>query len=241
MKAIIVIGLLCYSITGMCNESLETRHKSRAHHAPKRLDTTPNKTSEDAWTLGLESNTYATDTYLNPTLDYSAAGGWDFSIASYGVKTQKAQSSDYNLFLGISKTIDVTDGLSVLIGTQIGTNLFGNTHPIQGIGFANIVYDITEWLTVYSGMYYANREMSHIANEIGIMSGMTFKLIPGTLHLQADYIGGHSAVSGAEVNLQYSITETVQGYIGVIVPEKNSGNEFAGVVGFNISTKDIMD
>jgi hypothetical protein len=51
-----------------------------------------------------------------------------------------------------------------------------------------------------------------------------------------DYISGHHSLSGASVNMLYNITPRCQIYMGVLVPEQDSGNEFAGILGFNLST-----
>jgi hypothetical protein len=54
-----------------------------------------------------------------------------------------------------------------------------------------------------------------------------------------DYVSGHQAVSGATVNILFSLTHHCQIYTGVYVPETNSGNEFAGIIGFNLSSRDF--
>ncbi|MGZ4980956.1 MAG: hypothetical protein ACXWE4_06610, partial [Methylobacter sp.] len=61
--------------------------------------------------------------------------------------------------------------------------------------------------------------------------------IQDKLSLQMDYISGHHSLSGATVNMLLNITSHIQMYMGVAVPEQNTGNEFAGIVGFNLSTK----
>ncbi|MGZ4998406.1 MAG: hypothetical protein ACXV8J_11345, partial [Methylobacter sp.] len=61
--------------------------------------------------------------------------------------------------------------------------------------------------------------------------------IQDKLSLQMDYISGHHSLSGATVNMLLNITSHIQMYMGVAVPEHNTGNEFAGIVGFNLSTK----
>jgi hypothetical protein len=54
-----------------------------------------------------------------------------------------------------------------------------------------------------------------------------------------DYTSGHQAVSGAAVNMLWTVTSRCQLYMGVYVPEQNSDNEFAGIIGFNLSTKNF--
>lgn len=52
-----------------------------------------------------------------------------------------------------------------------------------------------------------------------------------------DYLSGHHALSGATANMLVNITSRLQMYLGVAVPERDTGNEFAGIVGFNWSNK----
>ena len=71
------------------------------------------------------------------------------------------------------------------------------------------------------------------------MTGTEVMLIRNKLSLQMDYISGHHSLSGATVNMLLNLTSRFQLYMGVSVPEQNSGNEFAGIIGFNLSSKNL--
>lgn len=216
-----------------------SRHKG--HHAPKHLDNHPNLMSEDAWMFGVESNVYADTTYIGPSISYSGYNGWDVSIASYNIPVHGggAQNYEYDTYFGVTKTFKLTRTTNVIVGTQNGSTLFSQVRQWHNMEFVDTRQDITKWLTLHAGPYYANKSLTAVANKVGVMTGFEVKILPDKVHLRGDYMSGHTAVSGAEINLQWYIVPTVQPYIGVIVPEANSGNEFAGVVGFNISTKSL--
>ncbi|RWZ87183.1 MAG: hypothetical protein EO766_11635 [Hydrotalea sp. AMD] len=243
MRKLVLTGLVLCSTVVLCEDIAHAAGGHRGHHAVKRLDTTPTDTEDDSWILGLESNTYADTVYLNPTVAYSGANNWDISISSYNIPVYGggAQNYEYDTYAAISKTFDITKDISLVFGTQNGTTLFPDSmQRWHNMDFSNGRYKLTNWLTVSGGVYFANKSLTTVANEVGFMSGFEMKLIPGTLHLQGDYMSGHTNVSGAEINLQWYATRQAQLYIGVIVPERDSGNEFAGVLGFNISTKDML-
>lgn len=217
----------------------DTHAHSPHPHAPKRLRVTPNLVTEDAWTVNLESNTYQGTVYLSPMIDYSGKNGWDISIATYNIPVQGggAQNFEYDTYLGLSKTFQVNNKTQVLVGTQDGTTLLASPREWHQFHFANVRYDVFSALNIYVGPYYANQQLTTTVNQVGFMTGMQLKVIPNKIHIQADYVSGHQNVSGAVVNLQWFVVPKFQLYMGIIVPETNSGNEFAGIFGFNWSTK----
>jgi hypothetical protein len=81
--------------------------------------------------------------------------------------------------------------------------------------------------------------MSGTTDVLGYLPGITLNLIDNILILQADYYSGQSSLSGAVVNLQYQ-EKYFSTYIGVGVPETNSGNEFYGILGVSLSSKRVF-
>jgi len=92
---------------------------------------------------------------------------------------------------------------------------------------------------MHGGPYLANAALTGTSRQIGFMTGTEITFIQDKLSLQMDYVSGHHSLSGATVNLLLNITSRFQMYVGVSVPEQNSNNEFAGIVGFNLSTKKL--
>ena len=211
-------------------------------HTPKRLKITPNLELEDAWSFNLELNVYRDVSYLNTGIDYSGFSGWDFNITTYSIPISGngSQLSEYDTYLGISKTFDITEDMSISFGSQNGTTLLANSNRHwHNLTYCNITYQIIPTMNAYVGPYYANANLTYSGNQVGVITGMEWKVIQDKFHITGDYVSGHQSVSGATINFQYIIIPNLQLYVGIIVPETNSGNEFAGVVGFNVSTKDI--
>lgn len=242
MKKILSTGLLLLSTTVLCEDFGHTTGGSHhGPHPPKKLNTRPNIANEDAWSYNAETNIYNGTMYLSQGVTYSAANGWDIGIAAYNTPLYGggAQNYENDGYLSIAKTFELDKKTLVIVGTQDGTTLVTDTHEWHAFHFANIRRDITPWLSTYVGPYYANASLTTTYNQVGFMTGFVAKIIPGVLHIQGDYVSGHQNVSGAVVNIQWYIKPAVQLYTGVIVPESNSGNEFAGIIGFNVSTKSL--
>jgi hypothetical protein len=100
-------------------------------------------------------------------------------------------------------------------------------------------YDVAPWLLLHGGTYIANAALTGTSRQVGFITGTEITFIPNKLALQMDYLSGHQSLSGATVNMLVNILPQWQMYMGVSVPEKNSGNEFAGIIGFNLSTKNL--
>ncbi|MDI1277614.1 hypothetical protein [Methylobacter sp.] len=100
-------------------------------------------------------------------------------------------------------------------------------------------YDVAPWLLLHAGPYLANAALTGTSRQIGFLAGTEITFIQDRLALQMDYISGHHSLSGATVNLLLNITSRFQMYMGVSVPEQDTANEFAGIVGFNLSTKKL--
>lgn len=237
------IILLIISTTVFCDTTERGRTSRSRARVPKHLKVTPNLETENVWSSTLESNIYQGTTYLNPEIDYSGFNGWDFSIASYNIPVQGGGGQPFELdtYFGISKTFKLTDNTILLFGTQNGTTLLSTSvRKWHNIDFANIRQELIEdRLNVYIGPYYANANLTGSVNQVGFMTGFEVKIIPKLIAITGDYYSGHQNISGAVVNIQYNILNNFQTYIGIIVPEKNSGNEFAGIFGFNLSTKGL--
>jgi hypothetical protein len=208
-------------------------------HPVKKVDVTPNTNDDGVWTFTLESNAYQSTVYLNPILDYSSTDGWDVQIASYSIPVYGggAQNYEWDSYINLSKTFELNEDFKTLIGSQNGTTLFSNTRRWHNFDYGLLIYQATPALNLHAGPYWAGRALTTTSNEIGYTAGLSYEFIEDTLLLQGDYFSGSSSVSGAVVNLFYSILPNAQINVGVGVPETKSGNEFYGIVGFSVASK----
>jgi hypothetical protein len=211
----------------------------QSQHQQKRLKTNPVTDADDAWTFNAESGIYRVGTYENIGVGYSTNNGWDFALSLINTQIIGANKQFVgDLFFTVAKTLSVPKALSVVVGSQNGFAMV-NQHPRLWYNFEYVDtrYEAMPWLSLHAGSYLANAELTGTNRQLGYLVGTEITLIPHKLGLQLDYVSGHQALSGATVNVIFTITPRFQTYMGVSVPERNSGNEFAGIIGFNLSTR----
>jgi hypothetical protein len=228
--------VLCLS--SLLFTSLQTEAKGKAHPI-RKIDTTPNIRNQDVWTFTLESNTYRGTVYLNPVLDFSSKDGWDIQIASYNIPVYGggAQNFEWDSYINLSKTFDISKQFKAIIGTQNGTTALDQTHQLHNVEYGLIVYQPTPTSNIHAGSYWANKALTVTTDILGYTAGFSFEPVKNTITIQGDYFSGSNNVSGAIVNVWYRFVPQVQIYVGVGVPETNSGNEFYGTVGFSLASK----
>ncbi len=205
-----------------------------------RIDTTPNLLDEGGWTLTVEQDYYhipnqvsqttgnalPTDTYyLNATLDYSLPNGLDIQLQTQNCPLAGggAQNYECDSYINLSQTFDITDDWSAIVGTQNGT-VFKGPLAWHNADYALAIYQPIDDINLHGGTYFVDKDLSVTTNTVGYTLG--FALGYNKWRVEADYFSGHNNLSGAQVNTFYGPY-----YLGVIVPEHNSGNEFAGVCG----------
>lgn len=217
----------------------ESKQKAKSHRQQKRLKINPVTDKEDVWTANTETDVYRAGTFQNIVVGYSAVHGWDFSLSLINTQILGANKQfQGDTFLNVAKTFTVNNDLSIVAGSQNGLAMV-NLEPQVWYDFTYLDnrYDVTPWLLMHGGPYIANAALTGTSRQVGFMTGTEITFIQNELSLQMDYISGHHSLSGATVNLLFNLTSRFQMYMGVSVPEQDSGNEFAGIVGFNISTK----
>ncbi len=232
------MGCLLYSGVGY---AVDSKHKEKPHRQQKRLKVNPVTDEGDAWTANAETNIYRAGTFENIVVGYSAVNGWDYSLSLLNTQVLGPNKQfQGDSFFNIAKTFTINDDISIVVGSQNGLALV-NLHPQLWYDFTYLDnrYDVTPWLLIHGGPYIANAALTGTSHQIGFMTGTEITLIENKLALQMDYISGHHSLSGATVNMLLNITPRYQLYMGVSVPEQNSGNEFAGIIGFNVSTKNL--
>lgn len=210
-------------------------------HPIKKLDTTPNNRDTDVWGFTLEANMYRSTIYFSPVLDFSSKNGWDIQVASYNIPVYGggAQNYEWDSYINLSKTFEINDQFKALLGTQNGTTLFSTHRQFHNVEYALAIYQPLLTANLHAGPYWANKALTTTTDVVGYTAGFSAELIKNKLAVQGDYFSGSNSVSGAVVNVFYAVLPKVQVYFGVGVPEKNSGNEFYGTVGFSLFSKAI--
>lgn len=237
ISLLIMTGLMCSNFSHAVVNTHKVKEKSVKKQ--KRLKINPVTDEEDVWTANAETAVYRAGTLENLSIGYSNSNGWDFSLSMVNIEIigpNKLFQGD--TFINIAKTFSINHDLAIVVGSQNGVALV-NTHPQLWFNYTYMDgrYDVTPWLSMHIGPYLANSALTGTARQVGLTVGTEIVVIPHKLALQMDYTSGHQAVSGATVNMLWTVAPQCQMYMGVYVPEQNSGNEFAGIIGFNLATK----
>ena len=196
--------------------------------------------NSDSWVFSTEIDQYQQATYVNPSLTYSSADNLDITVSSQNIPVWGggAQNFQDDTYLMASKTFRLDDSRDIIIGGQYGYQLYdkgvGKPHELF---YIDTIHKINDNLSLHGGSYYVNSALSTTTNYTGAITGLIFKY--DSYIVRADYFGGHSNVSGATVSVGYFVKDWFNPYIGVGVPETNSGNEFYGIVGFTLSDKTL--
>jgi hypothetical protein len=209
-----------------------------------KLDTTPELES-NVWTIQIEENYYHTtnaydsngkslpiDTnYINATIAYSFDFGLDAHIATYNCPLTGggAQNFECDTYINLTQTIYLRNNINLIIGTQNGT-VFDTPAQWHHLDFGVLSYAPIKDIEMHVGSYFVNSNLATLpVDVIGYTGGFVAKFNP-KLILEADYFDGHNNISGAQLNFFYKSY-----YVGVIIPETGSGNQYAGVVGVRFS------
>jgi hypothetical protein len=239
--------LYCTSLPSAhaANSKNSKSHKKEA--SLNKVDTAPSLEDSDVISLTSEANLYRNSLYENFDIDFSSTNGWDVQVSSYNVPVYQDpnldQSFEADTFINVSKTFTINQSLGLIIGSQNGTYLSPPSSSLmqwQNLDYSLVLYQVNRFMSVRAGMYWANYNMSGTTDVLGYIPGITLNLIENKLTVQADYYSGQSSLSGAVVNLQFQATRYFQTYVGIGVPETDSGNEFYGVLGFTLSSKGLL-
>lgn len=233
--------LLFFTVSLYTVNSLAAAAKSKVKtHSKINVARTINNQNKQDLTFNAEADIYRIGSTANFSVNY-ANSGWSIGLSFYNIQFIGPTASDNNNFqiapfLNISKTFTIDKLTSFQVGTQIGTVLVNvKPRPLYDFNYFLVNRKLFDWLSIQAGMYHANKYITYSVGTLGYIVGTEIVFIPKTLTFQATYVSANNNVSGATVNLLYNVTDNVQTYIGVGVPEKNNGNEFYGIVGLNLS------
>ena len=208
-----------------------------------KVNVHPNQTNDGTWTFSAEINPYQQSAYLDTGLTYSSLDDWDIALATQNIPLSGQGDPGYqdDTYLQISKTLVWSGAVSTILATQSGYALYSAASGIPGglgklhhLDFINNKFRISDNLQLHGGSYYVNAALSTRNAYFGGLIGFEWSL--NDLVLRADYLGGHTNVSGATVSVNYYRWQNLNTYLGIGIPEQHTGNEFYGLIGFQLST-----
>ena len=91
--------------------------------------------------------------YLNPVLDFSSRNGWDIQIASYNIPVYGggAQNFEWDSYINLSKTFDISTQFKAIAGTQNGTTAFSSVRQFHNVDYGLIVFQTIPALNFHAG------------------------------------------------------------------------------------------
>ena len=216
--------------------SLPAKDSGKAAHPVRKIDTTPNLDDNDVWSLTLEANDYAGTDYLSPVLDFSAAGGWDVQLAAYNIPAYGggAQNYEWDSYINVSKTFVLNQQWQLIAGAQNGTTAFAAPRQWHTVDYAMMSFQPVPLISVRAGPFWADKALTTTTDVVGYSAGFNLNF-SAQFFVQADYFSGHNNLSGAVINVWYRMF-----YVGVGVPETDSGNEFYGISGVKLNLSRLL-
>jgi hypothetical protein len=204
------------------------------HH---RIRVTPDF-DNPGFSMASELNIYRGALYTNIMADYLTEDGWDLGVYSFNIPITGAASANgrqYDTYINLTKFFYPTESLIFGVGTQNGTNFSGGGRQLHNFDFAQMTYELGGWAKLTAGTYYVNDSLSQSRQNVGALVGIDIMYEPGVFWTEMDWFSGDNNLSGAVVNNYWQATQIVALYAGLQVPAAQSGNAFAGIVGFALS------
>lgn len=190
------------------------------------------------WTYNTETNVYKSANYQNVSAGYASTNGWSGSLSV--LNTQFTGANNHfmsNTFANIAKEFDLNEKVSFTAGTMNGVALVNNSRQQWfNYNYLDAQYQITPAFMLHGGTYFANKPLTGTSSQVGYLVGTEIAFIKDRLALQIDYTSGQQSLSGTAVHLLLDITPVYQVYMGVFVPDPQSGYEYTGIVGFNLTS-----
>lgn len=159
------------------------------------------------------------------------------SIWSYGIQIvnlrlygDQVQNYENDTYVNLSRKFTYQNFV-LEVGAQAGYNFSSDsTKKLHATSFVDLNYSIVDDLSIHFGGYCVNDELATKHQPYNFQTGIKYKV--DKFIITGDYYSGSNNLSGAIVNVYYQWFDNFRPYIGIIVPEKNSGNEFVGTFGF---------
>lgn len=193
-------------------------------------------TTAGIWSGSVEADTYYGTEYVTPTVNFTTKDKFNIALSMQNIPISGGGAQNYEgaLILSAVKFQRLNDYFAMMLGAQSGyalLNLGGEPLQFQSFEFVDIHFRPLHWLIFRAGPYHANAVMTTTVEKIGYMTGVELHF--DTIRFNLDYISGHNNVSGATATVTYAPNHDWNFYVGVGVPEQNSGNEFYGITGIS--------
>lgn len=190
-----------------------------------------NAASDDKTILSGELNIYENSLYNNWSL-MKYGDDWTYGIQLVNIRIDGAQMQNYenDTYINLSRKFSYKE-MSFELGGQAGYNFSSTSaYKLHTTSFADVSYSVMDNLSLHFGGYYVNDELANKQQPYNFQCGVKYKI--DKFIVTGDYYSGNNNLSGGIINVYYCLTSTFRPYFGVIVPETDSGNEFAGITGF---------
>jgi hypothetical protein len=180
--------------------------------------------------LAGELNIYRNTVYNNWALmQYGKDWIYGIKIANINIVGAQLQNYENDTYANLSRKFSYKN-IILELGGQAGYN-FSSTSAkkLHATTFLDISYGLSDNVSLHFGGYYVNDELATKHQPYNFQAGIKYKI--SQFIITGDYYSGNNNLSGGMINVYYKLTNTIRPYIGIIVPETNSGNEFAGITG----------
>lgn len=211
-----------------------------------RIDTTPqnNTTEETPWTLQTELDYYhipnqvnsvtgnpnpADTYYLVGSLGYTFKTGTTIAINTSNVPIAGGGAQNIESLSGVtlSQVFTINKYFDYSLGTNASTVFFGKMR-MYNFDYTLLTYKITDKINIHGGAYYAAKPLSLTSNVVDYLVGFSYWV--DKFGVEGDFVDGATNVSGSTLNFFFK-----NYYVGLLIPNRHSGNEFAGVGGIRVS------
>ena len=207
------------------------------NRTPHRIRVTPDHDNVTGFQNTAEINIYQGATYENVFLEWESIDG--LTIGAYFNNIPLRVGSGYrqsyvdDSYLGVSKWWGERGGVRFGLASQLGTQLGDSTSQnFFAITMAHVQFTPIKNFTVSAGPWWANNATTLVGNYTGATVTLGWK-ISDDVRIEGNWYSGRTNLSGAVVNAFWSVNPHLETYIGIQVPATNSGNEFAGIMGFS--------
>jgi hypothetical protein len=213
MKILFIIFLLCVTANAYA------KNKARI-----RIDTTPT-VEEGAITVTTEIDAYNGLVYINPSVDYSAVGGWDMQITSLNIPVRGSSAQNYqaDTYINLSKTWTFSHDVTFTTGTQNGMVIFNAGSQWHNADYYLVGHQYNSWLQYHSGHYWVNKAFSTTTDVLGVTAGIV--LTPNRkIRSDTEWFSGNNNLSGLTTTFAYKLTPQVSVIIGASLPLAAGGS-----------------
>jgi hypothetical protein len=151
------------------------------------------------------------------------------------VITIDPETPEYNpdFFLTAQKGFEVTDWLTLGLGTRIGLNAapsFTKTSLVD-FTFANAQFSLPQSETMFiAGLYYGNKQYEGEGNNFGLMLGTQINIVKDKVDFIADFTSGHNTTSVMNIGPQISLGKDWQVATAAQLPAPGSHNDYGLVI-----------